>query len=181
MKMIIFAHGYDVPGIGAAITKILFEQNCNIDDFKIISSDNFFTLMVSVICTKYMDKSEMEEKIKEAVSPFDVDIKVSSLSDKAKINIKEKEDWIPYNVSIICANQTQVLCYFMNEMSKMQINVSDVRCIRLSAPPDTSYKINVQIEIPIHISYEMLKSCLEDLKTDLNVMFDINPVDSLEL
>ena len=180
MKMLIFAHGYDAPGVGAAITKILFEKDCKIDDFKIITLDDFFSLIVSIKCKRYLDKSEVEELIKEEVRPFEVDIKVCNL-ELTRYHAKQEDDWIPYKINIVCEEQTNVLFSFMKEMYSLKINIADIRCQKRGAGHGKSYQIVTKIEVPLQISIEILKSILDEIARNLNVLIDINPINGLEL
>lgn len=180
MKMIIFAHGGDVPGIGAALTKVLFEKNCSIDNFKMITLEGFFSLSMTVLCEVYEDHLEVEGLLKESVKDFKVMINVYPLNGQ---NIQEalKQEWIPYRVSMICGDQTAVLCYFMKEMSYLRINVSNICCHRTGQDTeDNTFQLLVTVQIPVSVSFDYLKSSLEEIGRKLNTLIDINPVEGLE-
>ena len=179
MKMIIFAHGCDVPGIGAALMKVLFEKNCSIDNFKMITLEGFFSLSVTIFCTDYQDHLEVEGLLTEAIKEFNATIRVYPMNGQ---NLQEalKQDWIPYRVSMICADQTAVLCYFMKEMARLRINISDVCCHRTGQDTDNTFQLLVTVQIPISVSFDYLKSSLEEIGRKLNTLIDINPVEGLE-
>lgn len=181
MKMIIYAHGLDIPGIGAAITKILFEKNCSIDNFKMVTLDGFFTFMIMASCKEYQDKSEVEGLIKESTKKFNIDIKVFEAQLTEDCIDRQKEEWIPYKISIICDDQTAVMYHFMREIALLNINVYDIRFKKIGTDFDKSYKIIVKIEIPINISLDIFKSHLEDMLISQNALIDINPIESLEM
>ena len=177
--MIIFAHGCDVPGIGAALTKVLYEKNCSIDNFKMITLEGFFSLSMSIFCTEYQDHLEVEGLLTEAIKDFNVVIKVYPMNGQ---NVQEalKQEWIPYRVSMICEDQTAVLCYFMKEMSRLRINVSNVCCHRTGQDTDHTFQLLVTVQIPVSVAFDYLKSSLEEIGRKLNTLIDINPVEGLE-
>ena len=76
MRMVIFAYGYDVPGIGSALTKVLFTQNCNIDNFKMTTLESCFSIIITVKGPSALSKIELEETLKSALEEFDVKVKV---------------------------------------------------------------------------------------------------------
>lgn len=178
--MIIYVHGCDVPGIGAAITRILFEKNFSIDNIRTIAFEGFFTIMLSVSCKEYQDKSEIEGLIRDSVKNFEVDIKIKHASLPAGKD-PEKDEWIPYQINMVCDDQTSVLFYFMKEMAQFKINIANVRCKKLGSEVDKSCQIVSKVEIPINVSIDLLKTTLEEFGRTMNVMIDINPVNSLEL
>lgn len=179
--MLIFAHGPDVPGIGKAITKVLYKENCNIENFKIVTLDGFFTLMVSISSDEYLDQSELQGTINEAVAEFEIVIKVIKYQLPAKCLKRQKEEWIPYEIKFICERQTETLFYFMKIMSEYEVNVSDVRCCRIGEDTSKNFQIITHVELPIHVSYEIFKASLDEISLKLSCLVDINPVSSLEI
>ena len=176
--MIIFAHGCDVPGIGAALMKVLFEKNCSIDNFKMFTLEGFFSLSMTIFCSEYQDHLEVEGLLADAIKEFKVTIRVHSINGNAQEALKQ--EWIPYRVSMICADQTAVLCYFMKEMARLQINVSNVCCHRTGQEGDNTFQLLVTVQIPVSVSFDYLKSSLEETGRKLNTLIDINPVEGLE-
>lgn len=179
--MLLFVHGYDAPGVGASIAKILFEKNCHIENLKIISMGGFFSMMLYVDSKGYLDKSDLEESVRQALTPFDVNIKACDDGLPSKCLEHQKEEWIPYEVKIVCEEQTKTLYCFLKEMSNLRINVADIHCHRLGSDANQSYQIVSRTEIPVHVPLEIVKSSLEVLKRNLNILVDIHPVEDLEM
>lgn len=181
MKMIIFVHGCDSPGIGAIIIKVLMEKNSKVLDFKIININGFFSLMLSIETTNYIDTKEVEESLKLTLNDYTAQIHVVKDMLPSECIKRQKEDWIPYKVKIICSNQTESLYYFMNEMQKYKINVSMVDCVNVNDMNDESHQIEINIQVPLFIEMEVLKTSLADISRSLNIIIDIEPEDNLNI
>jgi len=179
--MIIFVHGYDVPGIGSAITKALFKHNCNIENLKMTTLNGYFSLIVSVTSDSSIDLPELEETIQYAVSNFAVDVKIARSISSFREFEMEKEEWIPYKAIITCEDQMGVLYNFMREMSRLKINISDVNCIPLEEKPNQRFQVISKIEIPVHLPFETLKKATNALARELDILIDLEPISGLEI
>ncbi|MBN2144604.1 MAG: hypothetical protein JW774_08265 [Candidatus Aureabacteria bacterium] len=181
-KMILFAHGYDVPGVGASITQVLYERNCRILDFKMITLEKCFSLMICISSKDYFDASELEAAIKHSTVNFEVNIKLFGECHPPSLMEKEQAEWIPYKITIYCDDRSEILFYFMKEMSRLNINIADIHC-RHSETEDNQnqFEVLVKIEVPVSISTENLKANLNEIAAHLNILIDFSPIENLEL
>ncbi len=180
MRMVIFAYGYDVPGIGSALTKVLFAQNCNIDNFKMTSLESCVSMIIAIKGPPTLSKIELEEALKNALEPFDLNIKILD-SKYTSLPEDDREEWIPYKAIMICADRMGLLYFLMSEMSRLDINIIDVKCVPLEEDPEKTFQVIVKIQVPIRISPETLLQTMNDLSRQLNVLIDINPIEGLEI
>lgn len=181
MKMIVFASGFDVPGVGSALTKVFYEKDCSIDNFKMVTMDGFFSITVTVTCAEYQDISEAEGLLKDSLKGYDVNIKVLKAVLPANLLESQKQEWIPYKINMICGNQTEVLYSFMKEMAALKINVADVHCKKDGDAAEKNYRLKIKVQMPVKVPFDILKSVLDEIARGLNVLIDINPVASLEM
>jgi glycine cleavage system regulatory protein len=180
-QLVLFAHGFDIPGVGSAITKTLFDCNCNIENFKMTSIEGYFSLIVIFTPHDQTPSSKIEAMLLNSIDSANVEINLFT-SEPPKQALKQlHEEWIPYRILITCDNRAGLLYFFMREMSKLEINIMDVRCFAVEPDIEKNSQIISKIEIPIKVSFEYVSKSLQDLARDLHVDIDIEPINDLEV
>jgi glycine cleavage system regulatory protein len=178
--MVIFAYGDDVPGIGSAITKVLFTRNCNIDNFKMTALESCVSMIIAIHAPSTLSKIELEEALKSALEAFELNVKILD-SKHTYLPEDDREEWIPYKANMICADRMGLLYFLMREMSRLDINIIDVKCAPLEEDPTKTFQVTVKIQVPIRITPETLRQTMDDLSRQLNVLIDIDPIEGLEV
>lgn len=181
MKRIIFFHGPDSPGIGTELTRVLFNRNCKILSFRIFTITPFFSAAVAIDCQCYIDMAELKELLNDTLKKFSVTVDILESENNSAINSLIEDEWIPYEVNIICTDITKTLFYFFKEMSNLKINIFDINCLNIEAENFESYKIIAKVEVPLAIPTKLLSEVFIKIDTDLNTMTDIQPINTLEM
>lgn len=181
MRRIIFFHGPDSPGIGAELTRVLFNRNCKIFSFRIFTISPFFSAAIDVECQCYIDLAELKELLNDTLKNFSVSVDILEPDKTSNINNLIEDEWIPYEISIICTDITKTLFYFFKEMASMKINIFDINCLNIESESFESYKIVAKIEVPLKISSKTLNGILTKIDSDLNTMSDISAINTLEM
>jgi len=177
MKKMILISGYDVLGIGAIISKVLFELNCITCNFKIVTLTGFFSVLIE-IQSDIID-TDLEKELKNNTDQFNLTINVYKIEEKDNLKSKN-DDWIPYKLNIICNDQSKALYLFMEAIAGSKINVANLFCNQIGIKDDKSYKISLILEIPITTSTKLFKDNLNNLARELNMLIDIHSVNDLE-
>ncbi len=177
MNKMILISGYDVLGIGAIISKVLFELNCITCNFKIVTLTGFFSVLIEV--KSDIIEKDLENELKTNTDQFNLTIKVYKIEEKNNIDLKN-DDWIPYKLNIICNDQTTALYLFMKTIADSNINIANLFCNQIGINNDNSYKISLVLEVPITTSTKLLETNLNNLARELNMLIDIHSVDDLE-
>jgi len=178
MNKMILISGYDVLGIGAIISKVLFELNCITCNFKIVTLTGFFSVLIEV--KSDISEKNLEKELKTNTDKFNLTIKVYKIEEeKNNISLKN-DDWIPYKLNIICNDQTKALYLFMKAIADLNINIANLFCSQIGINDDNSYKISLVLEVPITTSTKLLETNLNNLARELNMLIDIHSVNDLE-
>lgn len=144
--------------------------------------EGFFSIILLFEAKKNQKPSALSDALILSLSPFNAEVSLKPQEIPKESAAHQLEEWIPYQVTLLSEDKVGVLYFFMKEMSRLKINIMDVRCHRIETHEATAdYQIIVRVEVPIKISPSKLKKSLDGLCHDLNIQIDLSPVEDLEL
>jgi glycine cleavage system transcriptional repressor len=167
-RFIMTAFGKDRPGITADVTRLLYENDCNLDDTTMSLLADEFTLSLLFSCsksnirehlTRECRRLELETGISAFVRPLNEQRQDLSASYKTcQLNIEGLDQaGIVYKTSLFLAEHA--------------LNIIHLES-RAKASPEsgaTLYAMNIQIQVPEQLSFDQLNKDLTALADDLHV------------
>ena len=166
-RWIVTAIGKDRPGIVAAVTKILYQVGCNLEDSAMTRLEGEFAIMLIFSAPAKVT----EERLWQAFKPLEreklaVHLKALSAGETATPAHRGR----PYVISVYGADQPGIV-YKISEMAAaQQINITDVETHRSPGKGKHAlYLMLLEVEVPPRVSEEFLEHRLQQLGKTLGV------------
>lgn len=166
-RWIVTAIGKDRPGIVAAVTKILYQVGCNLEDSAMTRLEGEFAIMLIFSAPAKVT----EERLRQAFKPLEreklaVYLKTLGAGETAAPARRGR----PYIISVYGADQPGIV-YKISEMAAaQQINITDVETHRSPGKGTHAlYLMLLEVEVPPRVSEESLEHRLQQLGKTLGV------------
>ncbi|MEA2453435.1 MAG: glycine cleavage system transcriptional repressor [Actinomycetota bacterium] len=161
--------GADRPGIVAAITKVLFESGCNLEDVSSTILRGHFSMMLVVETPPEVDPAALEAQLENAGSELGLIVTVRHVEEAAS------EVTPPtHMVSVYGADKPGIVLKVAEALASAGANITDLtsRVIGESAAP--VYAVMLEVVFPSGTDPDAVLSLRDELDVDVSV----HPVDS---
>lgn len=179
-NIVLTAVGSDRPGIVAAVSRVLYDTGCNIEDSSMTLLKGEFAMILII-------------SLKEDIAIEEFDKKFDSLRETLKLSIHlrelSKEEMVHeadvhanrYMISVYGVDKPGIVFNVTKMLSDKKINITDVNTCVTGTKDESVYIMILEVEVPEKISEEQLRKKLEDLGGKLNVDVSIHQVQTEEL
>jgi len=175
----ISAIGQDRPGIVAALTKVLFEKGCNLEDSSMTRLRGDFAILLLVSLPEGLGLSQLEEALEATAQHWNLTTSVRVLSP---IEISSAEDkGIPYSLMVYGLDHPGIVHRVTQTASDQGLNITDLRTHVTQGPSGPLYSLAVDLDAPGAAAAEAFEKDLEKLKKELKVeiAFQVQDVEEL--
>lgn len=168
---IMTAFGQDRVGIVADVTRLLYENGCNLEDTAMNLLADEFTLNLLFSCTQdnieeHLSRECRRLELEKGISAF-----VRSLPAPQK-NIQKKYKTCTLHIEGL--DQAGIVYKTSTFLAKNKLNIVHLHSTAQASPESGAmlYSMDIQIQIPTDISLDLLEDDLSTLADELQV--DIN-------
>lgn len=171
--------GKDRPGIIAAVTGILYETRCNLEDVSMTVLEGEFAMMV-MVSYEPAKKVSADKKLdalcrKMQLSFFWKDLK------GPQVRREIREDSLLYVISAIGRDRTGIVHFVSRELAQQKINILDLNSRILGKDPKKAvYAMVLEVEVPNHYPVKTLEKRLAKTAAALSIDLTLKPVERLE-
>jgi glycine cleavage system transcriptional repressor len=116
------AIGADRPGIVAAVTKVLVDRGCNLEDASMSILRGHFAMMLVVAAPASTDPAELEQALGSATEPFGLVVVVREIDDASLVTV-EGEAW---TVSLYGADRPGIVHRVSAAVADAGANITDL-------------------------------------------------------
>ena len=167
---ILTAFGKDRPGIVARLTKILYEQGCNLEDSAMTRLGREFAIMLIVSAESSVSQGRLERACKPLSQDHRliVHLKVLTRAELARVSHGK-----PYLISVYGADRPGIVYRVSELLARLGVNITDVATHRTAgkAGPRAAslYLMLLEIELPPRLQAARLERQLIRLTRQLGV------------
>jgi glycine cleavage system transcriptional repressor len=158
------AIGRDRPGIVAAVTKVLFEQGCNLADCSMAMLSGQFAM---IMLLQAPDSLTLED-LDKAMMPVRTELELSILVHQALGGAGHSPDR-PYVISLYGADHPGIIYRVCSELASKKVNVTDLMSRIVG---DSVYTVVLDIDLPEGLDAEPLEERLRAIAVEVGV--DLN-------
>jgi glycine cleavage system transcriptional repressor len=170
-KAVISILGKDRPGIVAAVSKILFENRCNIEDVnQTILQTEFAGIFIATL-PKSLSLGELERRLKHGLKDLGLHVLVKPFERPETPSSAQESE--PFVVTTIGSDQLGLVAGITEVMADFGVNITNLRALFRGGDDPFQNMMIYEIDIPVEIDYRIFSRALKEraiaLKLDLSL------------
>ena len=177
------AVGADRTGIVAAVTKVLVERGCNLEDASMAILRGHFAMMLVVDVPGPVDRPEgaavaagaLEAALGPTADELELVVTVRPLADEVPAGGAEGESW---TVAVYGADRPGIVHGVAALMADLGVNIVDLTTRVVGPPHEPVYMMLLDVTVPAAISEAQLRERLEQRADELAVQCSLHRSDA---
>jgi len=170
-KFIITVLGEDRPGIIASVTKVLHDQDYNIEEVSQTILQNQFACFFIVAGREKNSTARLAAELKENTAGFELFFHVRELG--AHVNLNRRQKCEPYVVTTRGPDRKGLVAGITAVFAAHRVNVAQLRAVfRGGAEPGDNTMI-YEVDIPLSVDLNELRRALSERAKELDLQISI--------
>jgi glycine cleavage system transcriptional repressor len=165
------AVGADRPGIVAAVTGVILEHGCNLEDTSMTILRGHFAMMLVVAAPDGLEQAALESALAGPASEFELVVAVRAIDDDVPSS-PEGESW---TVSVYGADHPGIVHRVASLLADGGVNIVDLSTRIIGDPDRPVYAMILEVTLPRAADAKVVQKRLADLATDLGVECSLHP------
>jgi glycine cleavage system transcriptional repressor len=171
-RLSITAIGRDRPGIVAAVTRILFEQGCNLADCAMTMLGGQFAMIMLLDAPDALSAEQLGEALAEVESALDLSIDVHTAPPGSTPPPAR-----PYVLSVYGADHPGIVYRVTAELAARQVNITDL----VSRIVSDLYTVVLDLDLPEGLDAGELEADLRAIAQEVGLDLSFRQADVDEL
>jgi glycine cleavage system transcriptional repressor len=178
--IIITAIGKDRPGIVAAVSKVLFETGCNIEDSSMTILGNDFAMILMVTLPAKVSASVLDKKLAAVKNKLGLSI-TQRLLKPAELKAANTGSAVPCMISVYGTDKPGIVYRISDFLAKNKVNITDVETKIISPETNPIYIMMLEVNVPAPARLAQVTKALAALAHELHIDITIKPIESYQL
>ena len=170
----ISAVGHDRPGIVAAVTAVLMEQGCNLEDTSMTILRGQFAMMLVVDVPDGVGPVSLEEALAPVAESFDLAVRARAVDDDTATAFTGA----PWTVVVYGADRPGIVHRVTAALAARGANVVDLTTRVIGEGERPSYAMVLEITIPSGVDSDGVEAELAAVAAELGVECTAHPSDA---
>jgi glycine cleavage system transcriptional repressor len=173
------AIGEDQPGIVAALTKVFYENGCNLENSSMTQLRGDFAVLLLVSTPETLTLAVLNGLLQPIVQKFSLALTLREL--KPEEVQTPLSAILPYTLMVYGLDHPGIVYKVAQAATEEKINITDLRTHVTENGGKTLYSLVLEMEIPNEPVLKKFEKKLETLKQDLQVEITLKAVETDEL
>lgn len=165
------AVGADRPGIVAAVTRVLVDHGCNLEDTSMAILRGHFTMMLVVDGPEFMDADTLESALAGAARDFDLVVAVRAIDG----SVPESPAGVPWTVAVYGADQPGIVHRVAEVLATAGVNIVGLDTRVIGEPGRPVYAMLLDVTLPDDVDAAAVTDRLGQLSRELGVECTLHP------
>ena len=165
--------GNDRTGIVAAVTRVLFEDGCNLEDATSTILSGHFSMMLIVTLPEGLTSRRVEERLTPIADELDLVITVRDVHE-ADLGIARPT----HIISVYGGDRPGIVYRVAEHLSAANVNITDLSSRVIGSDDDLVYSLLLEVAVQRDTTGAVLEDDLATLRQELGVEISVNPIDS---
>jgi glycine cleavage system transcriptional repressor len=174
------ALGQDRPGIVAALTHVLYEKGCNLENSSMTRLKGDFAILLLVSMSKPITTSELDKALQAVAKPQGLLLTLRELSAQ-EADPGADSTTLPYTLMVYGMDKPGIVYRIAQAAAHLHINITDLRTHVTEGTAGPLYSLVMEIEIPGQGIVKAFEDKLQELRTELRVETTLTLVTTDEL
>jgi glycine cleavage system transcriptional repressor len=177
-KIIISVLGQDRPGIIAAVSRLLFEENSNIENVSQTSLQTEFAGIFIAAIPRTMSHDQLEKKMREALSPMQLQVHVKPMASGSEAALAGPCE--PFIISTRGPDQKGLVARITEVIARHNTNITKCHAVFKGGDnPNENFMI-YEVDIPLKTDNQRFFHELRACSAALNLQVSIQHRDIFE-
>jgi len=172
--------GKDRPGIVADVSRILFEQGCNIEDSTCTILSGQFAMILVVHHPKITTAAELDPAFEEVRSKKGLMVTLYPLKDEEVVHEKAFIGH-PHIISVYGADRPGIVYKVTSELASRKVNITDLNTQVVGSKERPVYVMVLEVDIPEAVDMKDLEKEFDRIRKELSVSITVRPIETMEL
>ena len=165
------AVGADRPGIVAAVTGVLVDHGCNLEDTSMSILRGHFAMMLVVAAPEGVEAATLEQALAGPAADLELVVAVRRIDDDVPAS-PEGEAW---NVAVYGADRPGIVHRVTSVLADAGVNVVDLTTRVIGEPGRPVYAMVLEVTLPAGLDGGTLAARLDGLAEELGVECSAHP------
>lgn len=191
-KAVISGIGPDHPGIVAALTKVLFKHQANIEDSTMTRLAKEFAVILIIALPENTPLESVEKDLYSMEEGLEMTFTVKPLHqpelDHPELEQSEADAYDrhsvtakPYMISVSGQDRTGITYHVSQKLADMNINITDLNAQVIDGEEGPVYIMMLEVMIPDRISLADVEKQLKAIEQELGLDVGIHELDTVAL
>lgn len=167
------AVGADRPGIVAAVTGVLVDAGCNLEDTSMTILRGHFAMMLVLAGPAGLDATDLEAALATATSELDLVLTARAIDD----TVPESPAGDPWRATVHGADRPGIVHRVSALLAERGVNVVDLSTRLVGEPDDATYVMVLDLSLPASVDPDELRVGLAGLASEVGVSATLHPAD----
>jgi glycine cleavage system transcriptional repressor len=165
------AVGRDKPGIVAAVTGVLSDEGCNLEDTSMSILRGHFAMMLVVDGPASLDAARLESALSQTTAGFDLVVAVRQIDDEVP-HSPEGDAW---TVAVYGADRPGIVHAITALLAEAGVNVTDLTTRIIGDVDRPVYAMVLEVTLPAGVQPEDVARRLDEAAGRLGVECSLHP------
>jgi glycine cleavage system transcriptional repressor len=175
----ITAVGKDRPGIVAAVSRVLLNKGCNIEDSSMTILCGEFAMILIVSLDKSCSFQSLKTALDKTAKRMNMFIALKELKATALQRMPTHNR--AFVISVLGADKPGIVHQVSQLLAHHRVNITDLDTRLIGTKKSPVYAMIVEIQLPRRLSTRTLTAALQKLGKKMNVDIGIKPVETTQL
>jgi len=170
-KVIISVLGQDRPGIIASVSRILFRQNCNIENVSQTRLQSEFAGIFIASIPEGLSVEDLQVHFVKALSPLELHSQVKYLNQPALI--PEEEDTEPFIITPKGPDRKGLVAAITEIIARYGVNITNLQAVFKGGEDPNNNIMIYEVAVPVNIDqqalYRKLRGKVEELGLEISI------------
>lgn len=170
-KMIISVLGQDRPGIIAAVTRILFEQDCNIENVSQTILQNEFSGIFIIGVPNTLSETDLHQHLIDGLAPMGLHVFEKPLTQSEVTQAAVDSE--PFVITTKGPDRKGLVAAITAIMAAHRVNVTNLLAVFKGGDDPNANIMIYEVDIPTDINHQVLRRELREKALSLNLDISI--------
>lgn len=168
-QLSVTAVGKDHPGIVAAITQVLYELGCNLDDCSMSLLSGQFSMIMVLDAPESVSAHQLDQALESAAREAGVQVSVAPVAPAESAPVVH-----PYVVSVYGADHPGIVYKVTAELFAHGVNITDLQSRVLG---EQLYTVVLDVDVPHEYELDRLAQGLQRVAEEEGIDLRLRPAD----
>jgi glycine cleavage system transcriptional repressor len=170
MRFAVSVFGRDRPGIVAAVTRVLADAGCNLEDTSMTILRGHFAMMLVVSGPGELAPADLEARLDPVAGRLDLQVNVRAVTDEVTAAAAAGAR---FAAAVYGADRPGLVARVSEVLAAHQVNIVDLQT-RVVGEPDPVYAMHFELEVPAGRA-EAVEADLRAAAAELGVELSFHP------